>query len=137
MEAPPAVTVTVTVAVTSTVRVPAPSNEPTTYQRTPAPDAQRWAVRTPAGMACMFDAVEVTCSGNFDSGAAALRWRVGAAAAEPVEDVTVPGDGQDLAYGTQRSAGPWSLDMSEAGITFTHSGSGAKAAFSRAGVAVG
>ncbi len=94
-EPPPAVTVTVTVAVTSTVRVPAAPSEPTPYQRTPAPDAQRWAVRTPAGMVCGFDAMEITCRGDYDSGATALRWRVGAPAAEPVDvAVTVPEDGQ-------------------------------------------
>lgn len=136
-EPPPAVTVTVTVAVTSTVRVPAAPSEPTPYERTPAPDAQRWAVRTPAGMVCGFDSAEIICRGDYDSGAMALRWRVGAAAAEPDEDVTVPDDGQELAYGTQRNAGPWSLQMSEDGITFTHTGTGAKAMFSRAGVKVG
>ncbi len=134
---PPAVTVTVTVAVTSTVRVPAAPSEPTPYERTPAPDAQRWAVRTPAGMVCGFDSAEITCRGDYDSGATAMRWRVGAAAAEPDEDVTVPDDGQELAYGTQRNAGPWSLQMSEDGITFTHNGTGAKAMFSRAGATIG
>ena len=51
--------------------------------------------------------------------------------------MTVPEDGQELAYDTERGAGPWTLQMSEVGITFTHNGTGAKATFSRAGVKVG
>lgn len=138
VEPPPAVTVTVTVAVTSTVEVPVPAAEPTPYQRTPSADARRWAVRTPAGMVCGFDSAEITCRGDYDSGASTMRWLVGAAQAEPTESaVDIPDDGQELAYGTGRTAGPWELQMDEAGITFTHSGTGAKATFSRAGVTVG
>ena len=137
-EPPAAVTVTVTVAVTSTVEVPVPAGEPTPYQRTPAADGRRWAVRTPAGMVCGFDTAEITCRGDYDSGTSTMRWLAGAAQAEPAEGtVDIPDDGQELAYGTGRTAGPWELQMNEAGITFTHSGTGAKATFSRAGVAVG
>lgn len=142
--APEVITVTQTVGVTSTVTVSAtPGAAPSPYQRTPEttappPPSQQWAVRTPAGLSCMFDQQSVTCSGDYDSGATTLRWRVGAPDSETVQaTVTVPEDGEELAYGTQRSAGPWTLQMAEAGITFTHNDSGASAMFSRAGVAVG
>lgn len=135
----PAPTVTVTVGVTATVTVTSAAPAPSAYPRggvDTQPDGETWAVRTPAGMGCVFDATTVTCMVSYDSGAAAMRWRVGAAQAEKADALTVPDDAAELAYGARRSAGSWTLQMSQDGITFTHNGTGAHAMFNRAGVQV-
>lgn len=135
----PAPTVTVTVGVTATVTVTSAAPAPSAYPRGGAdmqPASDTWAVRTPAGMGCVFDATTVTCMAAYDSGAAAMRWRAGAAHAEKADALTVPDDAAELAYGARRGAGCWTLQMSQDGITFTHNGTGAHAVFNRAGVQV-
>lgn len=135
---PITVTQTVAVTITRTAAAPPPSAPPAVTPEPGAVGPLQWVVRTPAGMACLFDATVVTCTGTFDSGATAYQWRNGAAQASALDSaVNLPGDGVSLDYGSRRSAGPWSVTMAESGITFESTTSGATAKFSRAGVEIG
>ncbi|KXO93017.1 Uncharacterised protein (plasmid) [Tsukamurella tyrosinosolvens] len=128
--AAPPVTVTQTVGVTVTATSTPPS--------APAkPSGPQWVVRSPAGLACVFDDNAVTCSGAFASGATGYVWTAGTAEAVAVSgSLNPPGPGIELKYGDQRTAGPWSVTMERSGATFEHKPTGSRAVFSKAGVTV-
>ncbi|KMV19634.1 hypothetical protein ACT17_06220 [Mycolicibacterium conceptionense] len=133
------VTVTQTVAVTSTVTATPSGPPPPPPSASGAPGAgTQWVVRTPAGMSCLLDDKEVTCTGEFDSGAEGYRWRPGGSSPEKLTSpVSLPGSGVALTYGSRRSAGPWTISMEKSGVTFQHGSSGPSVTFNKSGATVG